>query len=63
MGNYRMRKTDHIIINEKDYTIECLHCGDKHKIHTPTPSYMFLAESEAFTKRHKDCLPCQQTGK
>ena len=49
------KKTDHIILHQKDYTIECLNCGDKHKIHTPTPAYMFLAESEAFTKRHKDC--------
>ena len=51
----KKKKTDHIIIHQKYYTIECLRCGDKHKINVPTPAYMFLAESEAFAKRHKDC--------
>ena len=49
-----MRKTDHIIIHQ-DYELECLRCGVKHKINVPTPVYMFLAESKAFGKRHKDC--------
>ena len=50
-----MRKTDHIITNEKDLGFECLRCGAKYKMKLPALINLWLKKVKAFIELHKDC--------
>lgn len=52
-----MAKDDHIIARPTPphMTLECLHCGDTHVVHTPCAVDMALAQMKAFERIHKTC--------
>lgn len=38
-----------------NYTMNCLHCGDSHVLHTPVSFDMALVQMREFGKRHRKC--------
>lgn len=49
---------DHVTVSnteQETYLLKCQRCGETYEPALPCPVDMFLAQMEAFGKRHKSC--------